>query len=335
VSGTGRGISAEALQAAMSRACLEARHWLGATAPNPPVGAVALDARGDIVAVAAHRKAGTPHAEALLLSQCREQKLLTEIAVLCVTLEPCNHHGRTPPCTGAILAAGIRHVVVGVEDPNPEVKGGGIGELERHGVRVIQGIATDECQRLLHAFAYSVTRKRPWVTVKRAFTRSGSMIPPAGQTTFTSEPSLVLAHRLRKKADAILTGSGTILADNPMFTVRRVPDHPDKRRWLAILDRRRRVPQSYIEAASQRGLDALIYDSIDAALADLHAKGVRDVLVEAGPEVSEMVLADARWCLTVDIHQGAPDRVAAAFNPADPVPFPTDGFDLESLLPVP
>lgn len=335
MSGTSQGISDEVLRAAMSRACLEARQWLGATAPNPPVGAVALNARGEIIAAAAHRKAGTPHAEALLLSQCREQGLLGTVATLCVTLEPCNHHGRTPPCTEAILAARIRHVVVGTRDPNPTVRGGGIAELEKHGVRVTHGVGQEDCRRLLHAFAFSVVHQRPWITVKRALTPAGSMIPPAGQTTFTSESSLVLAHRLRKKADAILTGSGTILADNPMFTVRRVTDHPKKRRWLAILDRRRRVPRSYLDAASQRGLDPLIYDSIEDALNDLRAKGVRDLLVEAGPAVSDAVLAKAKWCLAVDIHQGAPDRVACAFNPANPVPFSTEGFELESILPIP
>jgi diaminohydroxyphosphoribosylaminopyrimidine deaminase/5-amino-6-(5-phosphoribosylamino)uracil reductase len=319
----------------MNHACREARRWLGATTPNPPVGAVALNATGDIIATAAHHRAGEAHAEALLLQHCREHGLVAEIAALCVTLEPCNHHGRTPPCTGAILEAGIPHVIVGTRDPNPAVKGGGIEELERRGVRVIQGIANEECRRLLHAFAYSAIHRRPWITIKRAFTPTDSMIPLPGQTTFTSEPSLVLAHRLRKKADAILTGSGTILADNPGFTVRRVADHPNKRRWLAILDRRRRVSRSYIEAAWQRGLDALIYDSIDAALTDLYAKGARDVLVEAGPAISDSVLTNIPWCLGVDIRQGSPDRVACVFNPAHPPPFSTAGFDLESILPIP
>jgi diaminohydroxyphosphoribosylaminopyrimidine deaminase/5-amino-6-(5-phosphoribosylamino)uracil reductase len=328
-------IAEQALLEGMRRSILEARHWLGATAPNPPVGAAALDKNGNVLIVAAHQKAGTEHAEARLLRLCREQGLLDQVDTLCVTLEPCNHQGRTPPCTGAILAAGIRHVVVGTRDPNPNVKGGGIAELECHGVQVTLGIAEQACRQLLHAFAFSTINQRPWVTVKRAFTPDGSMIPPVGQKTFTSEASLTLAHRLRKKSDAILTGSGTILADNPMFTVRRVPDYPEKRRWLGILDRRGRLPASYIEAAWQRGFDALIYDSVDQALADLQAKGARDVLVEAGPAVSQSVMAGVNWCLAVDIHHGSEDRVACCFNPNASIPFATDGFDIETILPIP
>jgi diaminohydroxyphosphoribosylaminopyrimidine deaminase/5-amino-6-(5-phosphoribosylamino)uracil reductase len=328
--------SDEVLAAAMRRACLEARRWLGSTAPNPPVGAAALNHEGKVLAAMAHRKAGQPHAEALLLRHCREQGLLPKVAAICVTLEPCNHHGRTPPCTEAILAAGIRQVAVGVRDPNPDVKGGGITALEQAGVRVTLGVAEAECRQLLHAFAFSVVNGRPWVTVKRAFTTGGSMIPPPGRKTFTSGASLTLAHRLRKRADAILTGSGTILADNPEFTVRRMDDYPDKRRWLAILDRRRRVPQAYVDRASQRGLDGLIYDSVAEALAGLQGKGVRDVLVEAGPGVSDAVLASGLWCLAVDIHQGLhEDRIICSFNPGAPIPFAADGFDIEDILPLP
>ncbi len=318
---------------AMVEACRAARGWMGATAPNPPVGAAALDSRGRVLAVAAHERAGTAHAEARLLSICRERGVLDQVATFCVTLEPCNHHGRTPPCAEAIIAAGIPHVVVGTRDPNPSVQGGGIDRLREAGVRVTEGMAEVQCRQLLHAFAFSVVENRPWLTVKRAFDAQGSMIPPAGQKTFTSDSSLLLAHRLRKKADAILTGSGTILADWPTFTVRHVSDHPDKRRWLAILDRRKRVPGSYIAEAAQRGLDALIYDDLDAALADLHLRGVRDVLAEAGPALSDAILETASWCLAVDIHKGASDRVAYRFNMAAPIPFAVDLFEPELILP--
>jgi diaminohydroxyphosphoribosylaminopyrimidine deaminase/5-amino-6-(5-phosphoribosylamino)uracil reductase len=259
------------------------------------------------------------------------------VATLAVTLEPCNHHGRTPPCTGAILDAGIRHVVVGTHDPNPTVKGGGIERLQAAGVTVTVGVAEAECRQLLHAFAFSSITGSPWVTVKRAFTAAGSMIPPPGQKTFTSPASLLLAHRLRKKADAILTGSGTILADDPSFTVRHLPDHPGKRRRLAILDRRRRVPETYLAAARERGLDPTIYDDLETALADLHRQGVRDVLVEAGPALSDAVLAANRWCLAVDIRRkdgpGAPDEVSWRLNRAMPLPFAVETFDPEAILP--
>lgn len=320
--------------AAMAEACREARRFMGATAPNPPVGAAALDEHGRILALAAHERAGTPHAEAQLIALCRERGVLAEVRTLCVTLEPCNHHGRTPPCSEAIIAAGIPRVMVGTRDPNPGVKGGGIERLRAAGIRVEEGVAEETCRQLLHAFAFSAVQGRPWATVKRAFDERGSMVPPPGWKTFTSESSLILAHRLRKKADAILTGSGTILADRPEFTVRRVPDHPGKRRWLAILDRRRRVPEAYLEAAAERGLDAIICEDIDTALAELQRRGVRDVLVEAGPALSDAILAGPAWCLAVDIHKGALDRVSWRFNMAAPIPFAVDLFDPEAILPL-
>jgi diaminohydroxyphosphoribosylaminopyrimidine deaminase/5-amino-6-(5-phosphoribosylamino)uracil reductase len=320
--------------AAMAEACRAARRFMGATAPNPPVGAAALDGEGRILAVAAHERAGTAHAEARLIALCGERGILAEVRTLCVTLEPCNHHGRTPPCSEAIVAAAIPHVVIGTRDPNPGVKGGGIERLRAAGIRIEEGVAEESCRQLLHAFAFSTVQGRPWVTVKRAFDERGSMVPPPGRKTFTSEPSLVLAHRLRKKADAILTGSGTVLADRPEFTVRRVPDHPGKRRWLAILDRRRRVPEAYLTAAAERGLDAIVYQDIDAALADLQRRGVRDLLVEAGPALSDAILAGPSWCLAVDIQKGAPDRVSWRFNMAAPIPFAVDSFDPEAILPL-
>ena len=195
-----------------------------------------------------------------LIEYCRAQNLLDQVHTLCVTLEPCNHQGRTPPCTEAIIESGIRHVAVGTRDPNPHVKGGGIERLQQAGVDVVCGVNEEECKQLIAPFAYSVQTGKPWITIKRAFDAKGSPIPPPGQKTFTSPESLKLAHQLRKKSDAIMAGSGTILVDDPLFTVRYVPDHENKRRRLAIIDRRRRVPQNYLAEAAGRGLDATVYD---------------------------------------------------------------------------
>ena len=193
---------------AMRRACDEARLWLGSTSPNPPVGAVALDIDGKILAVAAHKKAGTDHAEAALLKLCKAKNLMSQVHTMCVTLEPCNHFGRTPPCAGAIIAAGVKRVVVGMRDPNVRVKGGGCERLRESGVEVVLGVESEMCRRLIHAFAFHARTGKPFITVKRAFDTAGSMIPPPGEKVFTSKESLILAHRLRKKADAIITGSG-------------------------------------------------------------------------------------------------------------------------------
>ncbi len=318
---------------AMKRACAEARKWVGATAPNPPVGAVALDDDGNILAVAAHVRAGADHAEAALLKLCREKGLLPRVRTLVVTLEPCTHMGKTPPCCDAILEAGIRRVVVGTRDPNPHVSGGGCDRLRAAGVEVIDGVAGDECRALIHAFAHFVTTGKPFVTVKRAFDEKGSMIPPQGLKTFTSKESLILAHRLRKKADAIVTGSGTILADSPLFTARLVPDHFGKTRVLGILDRRRRVPEEYLLQAAERGFDPIVYGNLDACFADLAERGAQDVLVEAGPTLSDAILNSAHWTLRADIFKGDKDRTEFTFNDAAKIPFETQGFSPELILP--
>jgi len=326
-------LPSESLSRAMRVACEESRKWLGATSPNPPVGAAALDEAGNVIAIAAHHHAGEDHAEAALLKLCRAQNILSKIHTLCVTLEPCNHHGRTPPCSEAIIDAGIKRVVIGAHDPNPHVKGGGAERLRQAGIDVSEGVEKESCLRLIHAFDFFVRTGKPFVTVKRAFDEQDSMIPPGGQKIFTSQESLILAHRLRKKADAIITGSGTILADNPSLTVRHVPDYPGKRRILAIFDRRKRVPKEYIEQAAMRGLDAVFYDDLNKCIENLTARGVRDILVEAGPALSDFILASPYWAMKVDIHKAAQDRVKTEFNKDIKLPFNINGLHLNSLLP--
>ena len=317
----------------LDAALLEALKWMGATSPNPPVGAAALDMSGDVIAVAAHTHAGGPHAEAALLELCRQNGTLKDIHTLCVTLEPCNHQGRTPPCTDAIIKAGIGCVVVGTKDPNPHVKGGGIEHLEKAGIKVITSIREEASKKLIHAFAYHALTGKPFVTVKRAFNKSGSMIPSIGQKTFTSQKSLHLAHALRKKADAILTGSGTILADSPLFTVRHLADFPEKKRLLAILDRRGRVPQSYVKSATERGFHVVLYQDIAGAIEDLSLRGARDILVEAGPLVSKAFLDCNFWTASVKITASDSDEINIAFNPEKPIPFDINQFSWDYFLP--
>jgi diaminohydroxyphosphoribosylaminopyrimidine deaminase/5-amino-6-(5-phosphoribosylamino)uracil reductase len=321
---------------AMRRAVAEARKWMGATSPNPCVGAAALDADGNILAVAAHRKAGGPHAEAALIAACRYSGILASVQTLCVTLEPCNHTGRTPPCAEAIIKAGIRRVVVGTKDPNPEVRGGGIAALRAAGVEVIEGVEENLCRQILYSFAFSVTQKRPWITVKRAFDSNDSMIPPRGKKSFTSPSSLRLAHRLRKGADAIMTGSGTILADNPLFTVRHVADFGGKKRLLVIMDRRRRVSSDYLRRAEGNGFHPVLCDGIDQALELFSAHSVRNLLVEAGPLLSTTILEKGLWNLQIDIRRQSddtPDLVIPSLNQATVLPFDASDWDLENLLP--
>ena len=294
------------------RALAVAAECVGATAPNPPVGCAILDVRGHVLACAAHQKAGMPHAEAAALELCRCSGQTHLIHTIIVTLEPCNHTGRTGPCTEAILDTPAQAVWIGAEDPNPKVRGGGAKRLRAAGLAV-HGIAdldhpdapvlAQECRELIAPFAKCSRTGLPWVTVKQALDVRGGMIPPPGQKTFTNAAALTQAHAMRKRADAILTGSGTILADAPEFTVRHMPDHFGKQRWLVILDRRGRVPHAYIRTAEARGFKVRIAADITGALAFLGEQGVLEVLVEAGPQVLDSILSGGFADAHIVIHQ--------------------------------
>jgi diaminohydroxyphosphoribosylaminopyrimidine deaminase / 5-amino-6-(5-phosphoribosylamino)uracil reductase len=244
------------------------------------------------------------HAEALAIQNARTSGLLDKIHTVVVTLEPCNHHGRTPPCTEAILATPAEHVVIGVADPNPKVVGGGAARLREAGllVDVLSG-DTRQVERLIAPFKKRATRGLPFVTVKQALNREGNMLPPPGQKTFTSQSSLLVAHALRRRADAIFTGSGTVLADDPHFTVRLLPDHAGKRRKLVLFDRRRQIPNVYYEAATARGFDVNVAVDFETALREIAATGGLEVLVEAGPKLTAHVLQTPFWDEHITITQ--------------------------------
>lgn len=305
-------LSANAVADGFRQALAAAEAFAGATAPNPPVGCAVLDAQGAVLACEAHQRAGGLHAEAAALAVCREAGLVDQVHTLIVTLEPCNHHGRTPPCVEAILASPAKAVWIGSRDPNPAVAGEGGARLARAGLDIAFAGDLDhrdavdlsrQAARLIAPFATWSVHGRPWLTLKQALTADGGMVPPAGAKTFTSQTSLVLAHRLRRQADAIVTGSGTILADAPLFTVRRAPDPRQAPRRLAILDRRRRTPASYLDAARRRGFEVSLHDDIPALLADLAASGVLEALVECGPTLLDAFLAADLWDERVTIRQ--------------------------------
>jgi diaminohydroxyphosphoribosylaminopyrimidine deaminase/5-amino-6-(5-phosphoribosylamino)uracil reductase len=241
---------------------------------------------------------------------CRRAGTTGQIHTLVVTLEPCNHFGRTGPCVDAILTTPAKRVIIGTADPNPKVRGLGAERLAAAGIEVtfidrIDAALAAQSRRLIAPFTKWARTGLPFVTVKQALDESGGMIPPPGQKTFTSPASLTFAHRLRRRADAIVTGSGTILADQPAFTVRHIADHPDKRRVLVILDRRGRVPGGYLEAAKAGGFDPLIAADFSEALAALGEGGALEVLVEAGPQLTGYILDNALWDEHVLIRKSA------------------------------
>ncbi len=220
----------------MREALKEGRKGLGTTSPNPPVGAVVVQGRR-IVGRGYHKKAGTPHAEVLALKAAGKAAYG---ATLYVTLEPCAHYGRTPPCTEAILAAGIKRVVIGCRDPNPKARGGA-DILRSRGLEVETGVLLAECATLCRFFLKGVKTGLPWVLAKAAMSLDGRIATRSGASKWiTSEEARRVGHRLRALCDAILVGRGTVEADDPALTCRMVRGRDPVR---IILDSYLRLPE--------------------------------------------------------------------------------------------
>jgi diaminohydroxyphosphoribosylaminopyrimidine deaminase/5-amino-6-(5-phosphoribosylamino)uracil reductase len=197
-----------------------ARHGYGATSPNPMVGAMLVKG-GKIIGRGWHRRAGLPHAETEALRNAQKRGYNPRGATLYVTLEPCCTHGRTPPCTDAIIAAGINKVVIGTTDPNPKHAGKGFKIFRRAGIEVVRGLLADECAELNEAFNRWIVHRTPFVTVKAAMTLDGKIAAASGESKWiTGERARAFGMKLRQGSDAILVGINTILADDPALTAR-------------------------------------------------------------------------------------------------------------------
>jgi len=240
----------EADEKFMRRALALARRAEGATSPNPLVGAVLVRA-GRILGEGWHRRAGQPHAEIEALNAAARRGHSARGATLFVTLEPCCTQGRTPPCTEAILRAGVRAVVVATRDPNPLHAGRGLCLLRRSGLDVRVGVLAAEAARLNESFFHWIVHRTPFVTVKAAMTLDGKIATATGESKWITGPhARAEGMRLRARHDAILVGVNTILADNPALTIRGLPDAkgkpalPVRPRALrrVILDSRARTP---------------------------------------------------------------------------------------------
>ena len=196
----------------------------GRTSPNPLVGAVVLDADGRLVGEGFHARAGEPHAEPVALAQAGDA---ARGGTIIVTLEPCCHHGRTPPCTEAILAAGVRRVVVALTDPDPRVAGGGLQRLRDAGLEVISGVLAVEAAHQNRAFIHRVQTGRPWGVLKWAMSLDGRTALPNGASQWISgPPARAWVHGLRAQCDVVIVGGGTVRADDPLLTSRgrRTPE---------------------------------------------------------------------------------------------------------------
>ena len=251
-----------------------AEKGLGLASPGAMVGAVIVK-DGQVVGEGFYTYDGVHHAEAIALQQAGGA---ARRATVYTNLEPCSHQGRTPPCAKALIGAGIARVVTAMQDPNPQVDGGGLAMLRAAGIQVECGILEDEARRLNEAFITYKTEQRPFGILKIAMTLDGKIATGAGESRWiTSEESRALVHRLRHRCDALITGSGTVLADNPRLTDRS--GLPRRRLLLrVIVDRRGRISDFS---------DALIYrESLEALSAELHSREIQSFLLECGPDLA-------------------------------------------------
>ena len=267
----------------MRRALDEAAKGSGKVSPNPAVGAV-LVRQGRIIATGFHRGPGLPHAEIECLAAKPKGSLRS--ATLFVTLEPCCTSGRTPPCTDAILQAGIGRVVVGAVDPNPLHRGRGIGKLEESGAEVISGVLEKECTQLNETFNKWIVTRRPFVIAKCGMSLDGRLTRrPNEQRWLTSATARAQSMKLRSQVDAILIGANTLRADNPQLTVRGLGR--TKQPWRVVLTRSGNLPLSARLFADRFAERTLIYrDRILAeVLDDLGSREMTSVIIEGGGDV--------------------------------------------------
>ncbi|MEH2037103.1 bifunctional diaminohydroxyphosphoribosylaminopyrimidine deaminase/5-amino-6-(5-phosphoribosylamino)uracil reductase RibD [Nostoc sp.] len=256
--------------------CLElARRALGRTSPNPLVGAVIVK-DGEIVGEGFHPRAGEPHAEVFALKAAGDR---SRGATIYVSLEPCNHYGRTPPCSEGLIEAGVAKVVVGMVDPNPLVAGGGIARLRAAGIEVLVGVEESACRQLNEAFVHRILYKRPLGILKYAMTLDGKIATTSGHSAWvTSQEARSEVHLVRAACDAIIVGGNTVRQDNPYLTSHQQGAHNPLR---VVMSRHLNLPAS-----------AHLWQTADAPTLVLTQKGAnpgfQELLLKQGVEVVEL-----------------------------------------------
>lgn len=320
----------------MRYACALALRGTGHVSPNPRVGAVIVR-NNEVVAEGWHQSYGGPHAEANALQRFDG---ITDDTVMYVTLEPCSHQGKQPPCTSAILASGIKTVVLGMSDPNPLVSGGGAQILRTHGVEIVADVCRDECAWINRSFTTWVTQQRAYTIAKIATTANGY----AAATTYdgrwiTSEKSRERVHTLRNEVDCIVTGSGTVSVDDPELTVRLVDGRNPAR---AVLDTHCSLSADRNIVRTASAVTTYVFCSIQASASpnaemlrargciivpikmvnnqlDLHDvlvrladKGMTSILIEAGPTLTSACIG-AGMVDEIELHIG-PDQENASLR---------------------
>lgn len=282
----------------------------GKVSPNPLVGAVVTDKNGVVAGYGWHKKYGEAHAEVNAVKMAKENNIDIKGGTIYVSLEPCSHHGKTPPCADMIIKEGIKKVVIGCIDPNPIVAGNGIKKLKAAGIEVVTGVLENECKELNEIFIKNQTQQKPFVAIKTATTADGYIATSTGSSKWiTSEKSRNYVQKLRNKYDAILTGSGTVIADNPSLTCRKKNGRNPIR---IIIDSNAITPPEatvfnndgtkVIMAVSKNANTKKYPDNVEFIVCptnkesgkidleyliqQLYEKGIRSVLVEAGGKLN-------------------------------------------------
>jgi diaminohydroxyphosphoribosylaminopyrimidine deaminase/5-amino-6-(5-phosphoribosylamino)uracil reductase len=310
----------------MKRVLRLAEKGRGRTSPNPMVGAV-LVKNGKVVGEGYHAKAGEAHAERIALDRAGPE---AREATLYINLEPCVHFGKTPPCAPAVIEEGVKKAVIGMEDPNPLVRGRGVESFKQAGIDVVVGTLEEECRKLNEAFCKYILKKEPFIILKVAATLDGKIATREGESKWISnEPSRRLVHRLRDQVDGILVGIGTILKDDPQLTARvkgaRNPYRivldsrlriPEKARVvemfpsLTILATTEQAPKDKLERLEKKGVRVLILDSkegrvdLKSCLSKLGEMGMTTLMVEGGSGINGSFL-----------DEGLADKILLFFSP--------------------
>tara|TARA_B110000444_G_scaffold126326_1_gene118797 strand:+ start:10503 stop:11519 length:1017 start_codon:yes stop_codon:yes gene_type:complete len=267
----------------MNKALEVANRGRGKVSPNPPVGCV-LVKDGKVIAEGWHDHLGGLHAEQMAIHDAENNGHSPNGAIAYVTLEPCNHFGRTPPCTEALMWAGIKQVIIAHKDPNPTVRGAGIQALKEAGITVSNGLLEEQAASQMRPFLHWCENRRPLVCVKLAVDSNGSVDDRSEEAgRFTSEGCLDKVHELRRECDAILVGVNTVIRDNPFLTIRRVETNRQPLR--IVIDPNHRTPKS--SNLLTDGLETLVVDedfrSLPALLNLLGDKEIQRLMVEGGP----------------------------------------------------
>ena len=323
--------------------CIElARTALGRTSPNPLVGAVVVQ-DGKIVGEGFHPRAGEPHAEVFALRAAGE---LARGSTIYVSLEPCNHYGRTPPCSEGLINAGVSKVVVGMVDPNPLVAGGGIARLRAAGIEVVVGVEEAACQRLNEGFIHRILYQRPLGILKYAMTLDGKIATTAGHSAWvTSEDARSEVHQLRAACDAVIVGGNTVRQDNPYLTSHQVAAHnplrvvmsrtlnlPEQARLWDIQEAPTLVltevgsSQTFQKMLREKGVEVVEFNSLtpEEVMSHLYKRGCCSVLWECGGILAASAIA-----------QGAVQKIMAFIAPkiigGDYAPTPVGDLGLTNM----